>query len=133
MALPPLTPEQRSAALQRATDARRERAAVKVRLKSSGDSIADVIASGKENDAIGKMRVSALLESMPGIGRVRAILEEMQQTGDVGRFAAAISGRMITNIEKGFALAHRRAAAGDQTRGTTSKTWIVPREGEIDP
>ena len=71
MALPPLTPEQRSAALQRATDARRERAAVKVRLKSSGHSIAEVIASGKENDAIGKMRVSALLESMPGIGRVR--------------------------------------------------------------
>ncbi|MCA1781112.1 MAG: integration host factor, actinobacterial type [Dermatophilaceae bacterium] len=72
MALPPLTPEQRSAALLRATDARRERAAVKTRLKSAGDSIAEVIASGKENDAIGKMRVSALLESMPGIGRVRA-------------------------------------------------------------
>ena len=68
-----------------------------------------------------------------GIGRVRAILEEMQQTGDIGRFAEAISERMITNIEKGFALAHRRAAAGDQTRGTTSKTWISPREGEIDP
>jgi hypothetical protein len=50
-----------------------------------------------------------------GTGRVRAILEEMQETGDVGRFAAAISGRMITNIEEGFALAHRRAAAGDET------------------
>jgi hypothetical protein len=46
---------------------------------------------------------------------VRAILEEMQETGDIGRFAAAISGRMITNIEEGFALAHRRAAAGDET------------------
>lgn len=80
MALPPLTPEQRSAALQRATDARRERAAVKTRLKSSGDSIAEVIASGKENDAIGKMRVSALLESMPGIGRVRA-RQIMQDVG----------------------------------------------------
>ncbi|GEO39384.1 hypothetical protein GGE65_003354 [Skermanella aerolata] len=55
-----------------------------------------------------------------GIGRVRAILEEMQQTGDVGRFAAAISGRMITNIEKGFALANRRPAAGDEARETTS-------------
>jgi hypothetical protein len=50
-----------------------------------------------------------------GIGRVRAILEEMQQTGDIGRFAAAISGRMVNNIEKGFALAKRRPAAGDQT------------------
>lgn len=79
MALPPLTPEQRTAALQRATDARRERAAVKVRLKSAGDSIAEVIATGKDNEAIGKMRVSALLESMPGIGRVRAraIMDEV--------------------------------------------------------
>ncbi|MDO5501769.1 MAG: integration host factor, actinobacterial type [Actinomycetia bacterium] len=72
MALPPLTPEERSAALQRATEARRERAAVKSRLKASGESIADVIASGKDNDAIGKMRVSALLESMPGVGRIKA-------------------------------------------------------------
>ena len=50
-----------------------------------------------------------------GIARVRAILEEMQQTGDIGRFAAAISGRMVNNIEKGFALAKRRPAAGNQT------------------
>lgn len=79
MALPPLTPEQRSAALERATEARRERAAVKSRLKASGDSIEQVIASGKDNDAIGKMRVSALLESMPGVGRVRArqIMDEV--------------------------------------------------------
>lgn len=79
MALPPLTPEERSAALQRAAEARRERAAVKARLKTNGDSIEQVIASGKDNDAIGKMRVSALLESMPGIGRVRArqIMDEV--------------------------------------------------------
>ncbi|HHU11330.1 MAG TPA: 30S ribosomal protein S13 [Intrasporangiaceae bacterium] len=79
MALPPLTPEQRAAALERAAEARRERAAVKTRLKSSADSIEQVIADGKENDAIGKMRVSALLESMPGVGRVRAkqIMDEV--------------------------------------------------------
>jgi hypothetical protein len=50
-----------------------------------------------------------------GIDRVRAILDEMQQTGDIGRFAAAISGRMVNNIEKGFALANRRPAAGNET------------------
>ncbi len=55
MALPPLTAEQRSAALQRATEARRERAAVKSRLKNSGDSIEQIIAAGKENDAIGTL------------------------------------------------------------------------------
>ena len=52
--------------------ARRERAAVKNRLKYSQGSLAEVIAEGRENDVIGKMKVSALLESMPGVGRVRA-------------------------------------------------------------
>ena len=53
MALPPLTPEQRAAALEKAAKARKERAEVKNRL-------------------IGKMKVSALIESMPGVGKVRA-------------------------------------------------------------
>lgn len=72
MALPPLTPEQRIAALEKAAASRRERAAVKNRLKHAGGSLRAVIAEGKRNDVIGKMRVSALLESMPGVGRVRA-------------------------------------------------------------
>ena len=66
MALPPLTPEQRAAALEKAAEARRVRAEVKNRLKRSGASIAEVIASGQTDDIIGKMKVSALLESMPG-------------------------------------------------------------------
>ncbi|CCH78987.1 conserved hypothetical protein [Nostocoides japonicum T1-X7] len=79
MALPELTEEQRAAALERAALARRERAAVKNRLKHSGGSIADVIRDGKENEVIGKMRVSALLESMPGVGRAKArqIMDEV--------------------------------------------------------
>jgi transposase len=72
VALPPLTPEQRAAALQKAADARRERAEVKNRLKHSGASFASVLDEGQKNDVIGKMKVSALLESMPGVGKVRA-------------------------------------------------------------
>lgn len=72
MALPPLTPEQRAAALEKAAAARRERAEVKNRLKHSGASLHEVIKSGQENDVIGKMKVSALLESLPGVGKVRA-------------------------------------------------------------
>ena len=72
MALPPLTPEQRSAALEKAAQARRERAAVKNRLKYAQGDLQEVISEGKSNDVIGKMRVSALLESMPGVGRVKA-------------------------------------------------------------
>ncbi len=72
MALPPLTPEQRAAALDKAAQARRERAAVKNRLKYAQGNLQEVISEGKSNDVIGKMRVSALLESMPGVGRVKA-------------------------------------------------------------
>lgn len=79
MALPPLTPEQRSAALEKAAASRRERAEVKNRLKRGALSLQEVVADGKSNEVIGKMRVSALLESMPGVGRVRAaqIMEEV--------------------------------------------------------
>ncbi|HET8600630.1 MAG TPA: integration host factor, actinobacterial type [Segeticoccus sp.] len=79
MALPPLTPEQRAEALAKAAVARRERAAVKNRLKYAQGSLKEVIADGKDNEVIGKMKVSALLESMPGVGRVRArqIMEEV--------------------------------------------------------
>ena len=72
MALPELTPAQRAAALEKAAAARRTRAAVKHRLKYSAGSLSEVIDAGKTDDVIGKMRVSALLESLPGIGRVRA-------------------------------------------------------------
>ena len=79
MALPPLTPEQRAAALEKAAVARRERAAVKNRLKYAQGSLKEVITDGKANEVVGKMKVSALLESMPGVGRVRArqIMEEV--------------------------------------------------------
>ena len=79
MALPPLTPEQRAQALEKAAIARRERAAVKNRLKYAQGSLAEVIADGKSNDVVGKMKVAALLESMPGVGRVRArqIMDEV--------------------------------------------------------
>jgi len=72
VALPPLTPEQRKAALEKAAASRRERAEVKNRLKNAGASISDVLAQGQKNEVIGKMRVIDLLQSMPGLGKVRA-------------------------------------------------------------
>ena len=79
MALPPLTPEQRAAALEKAAAARRARAEVKNRLKYSQGSLGDVIAEGQASDIVGKMKVSALLEALPGVGKVRArqIMEEI--------------------------------------------------------
>ena len=80
MALPQLTAEQRQANLDKAAASRRERAEVKSRLKHSGGSILEVLQQGQSNDVIGKMRVSALLESLPGVGRVRA-RQLMQEVG----------------------------------------------------
>ena len=72
MALPRLTPEQRQANLDKAAASRRERAEVKNRLKHSGASLAEVLEQGQSNEVIGKMRVVDLLQSMPGVGKVRA-------------------------------------------------------------
>lgn len=72
VALPELTPQERAAALEKAALARRARAAVKNRLKYSQGSLAEVIAEGKDDPVLGKLRVSALLESLPGVGPVRA-------------------------------------------------------------
>ena len=72
MALPPLTPEQRAAALEKAAAARRARADLKVRLKSSGTSLREVLDSGQTDEAVGKMKVVAVLEAMPGVGKIKA-------------------------------------------------------------
>jgi hypothetical protein len=70
--VPELTTEQRRAALEKAAAVRRERAVVKNRLKHSGTSLADVLKSGQQDEVVGKMRVLDLLQSMPGLGKVRA-------------------------------------------------------------
>ncbi|HEV2373757.1 MAG TPA: integration host factor, actinobacterial type [Streptosporangiaceae bacterium] len=72
MALPPLTPDQRAAALEKAAKARKERAEVKNNLKRGALTLPAVLKQGQSDDTVGKMKVSALLEAMPGVGKVRA-------------------------------------------------------------
>ncbi|MEK6649097.1 MAG: guanylate kinase [Actinomycetota bacterium] len=74
MSAPPkLTPEQRSAALAKATASRRRRADLKAQVKNGLVTIKDVIDLAQTDSAIAKMRVSELLESIPGVGKIRAI------------------------------------------------------------
>ncbi len=78
MATPPiLTPEQRAAALVKAAEARAARAIIKVQLKQGTLSVADAVVSTDPN--VGKLRVLAMLESLPGLGKVKArkIMEEV--------------------------------------------------------
>jgi transposase len=102
VALPPLTPEQRQAALEKAAAARRERAEVKNRLKHSGASLSEVVQEGQKNAVIGKMRVSALLESLPGVGKVRAkqIMERLSISEN--RRVGGLGANQIAALEREF-------------------------------
>ena len=73
MALPPLTPQQRAAALEKAAAARATRAEIKNQLKYSKISLSQVIEKAKDDAALGKLKVLTLLESLPGIGKVKAL------------------------------------------------------------
>ncbi|MFP7696099.1 integration host factor, actinobacterial type [Trueperella sp. LYQ143] len=68
MALPTLTPEERVAALEKAAVARKKRAAIKEDLKSGKTKLSDVLKLAQDDPVIGKLKVSSLLQSMPGIG-----------------------------------------------------------------
>lgn len=102
MALPILTPEQRADALAKAAAARRERAEVKNRLKHSGTSLLSVVRAGQADDVIGKMKVSALLESMPGVGKVRArnIMERLGIAET--RRVRGLGANQIASLEREF-------------------------------
>lgn len=73
MPLPPdLTPEQRHAALEKAATARRHRAEVKDKLKAGSMSLGEVLDAGDRDEIIGKLKAVTVLESLPGLGKVRA-------------------------------------------------------------
>jgi outer membrane protein TolC len=71
MPLPSLTEEQRRDALAKAAEARRKRADLKAQLKAEKMSLRDVLGR-QDDDVVGKMKVSSVLESLPGVGKVRA-------------------------------------------------------------
>ena len=70
--LPALTPEERAAGLEKAARVRRERAEVKRNLKRGAMTLPDVLAFAAGDEVIAKTRVSDLVQSMPGVGKVRA-------------------------------------------------------------
>ena len=77
---PRLTEAERAAALERAAQARKVRAQIKAELKSGKRTLEEVITLGKSDDFVGKMKVSALIEALPGVGKVRA-LAVMEKVG----------------------------------------------------
>jgi len=73
MSTPPsLTPEQRAAALQKAAEARRVRAEVKSKLKMGLVTFDELLVLAGNDEVIAKLKVLAVLESLPGVGKVKA-------------------------------------------------------------
>ena len=72
-----MTPEQRAAALAKAAEARTARAEIKARLKMGSMSLKAALDSDDPN--VGKLKVVSLLESLPGVGKVKArrVMEEI--------------------------------------------------------
>lgn len=78
--LPPsLTPEQRLAALEKAAEARRQRAEVKERLKAGALTMPELFDAADRDEILGKLKVVSMLESMPQTGKVKArrIMKEL--------------------------------------------------------
>ena len=77
MALPQLTDEQRKAALEKAAKARHERAELREKIKKGEVSLESVLNS--DDPIASRMKVSTLIESLPGYGKAKAakIMDEL--------------------------------------------------------
>jgi DNA uptake protein ComE-like DNA-binding protein len=71
MPLPKLTEEQRAEALKKAAEARQKRAELRKKLKSGEVDVKDII-NKTDDPIVSRMKVSSLLESLPGVGKARA-------------------------------------------------------------
>ncbi len=72
MAVPVLTNEQRIAASAKAVEIRTKRAALRRQLKDSKVSFSEVLSVSNSDDIVSGMRVLTILESLPGIGKIKA-------------------------------------------------------------
>lgn len=74
MSLPSLSDQDRADALKKAAAARQVRSETKTKLRSGALSVSDVIDASATDAALSRLKVSDLLEALPGIGKVRAAL-----------------------------------------------------------
>jgi len=103
MSLPVRTPEQRAADLAKGARVRRLRADVKASLKRGTADLPDVLAKAADDDVIGKMKVAALIEAMPGVGKVKAAQIMERLCIDVSRRVLGLGGNQRQALEDEFA------------------------------
>jgi guanylate kinase len=103
MALPPrLTDEQRLKALEKAANSRKRRAFVKSELKQGSLDIEAVLELSKTDDAVANMRVRELLESLSGVGKVRALTMMERLEISPTRRVKGLGRHQITQIRNEF-------------------------------
>jgi transposase len=78
--LPKLSDEARIAALAKAAQVRKARAELKEQLKQGKTTLSAVLDRAETDDVVGRLKVSAVLQAMPGIGKIRAtqIMEKLK-------------------------------------------------------
>ncbi|MBU4555502.1 MAG: integration host factor [Actinobacteria bacterium] len=79
MALPNLSDADRKAALKKAAEARQKRAELRAQIKAGDVSFKQVMAKS-DDPIVARMKVTTLLESLPGFGKAKAakIMDELE-------------------------------------------------------
>jgi len=97
MAIPQLSPEERSKALAKAQKIRSERMEVRKQLKAGKLSLEKIL-NDANNEIYAKMRVKYLLESLPQIGKITA-LKLMEEIGiDEARRVQGLGSRQKAQL-----------------------------------
>jgi guanylate kinase len=108
---PVLTEAERAAALAKARTSRSHRAEIKAKVRAGSLTVEQVLDLASSDEAVAKMRVSELLESMSGVGKVRAI---------------AILDRI------GISRTRRVMGLGHHQRSALIKEFSIPRDNNHD-
>ena len=86
-----------SAKLAKAAEARKARAELKAALKRGETNLKDVLDKAETDEIIGKTKVSALLEALPKVGKVKAkeIMEDPRLLRPVVYAASVIASAVL--------------------------------------
>lgn len=129
MPVPSLTTEQRAAALVKAAAARKDRSELREKLRNGSLGLAELLdGSAVTSDAtVTKMRVSALLEALPGVGKTRAaqIMERLEIAANrrVGGLGVHQRRALVAEFER------RAKAQRARTSSRTARTVVAPGTG----
>lgn len=152
---PALSAQERAAALEKAAASRKRRAEVKRELKDGKLTISRIYEIAAHDEAVAKMRVIELIESIPGVGKVRSAAALDRLSISRTRRIQGLGRHQLQALVNEFEPGHHRVKPGTllvlsgpggvgkstiarelRSRGvywvSVSATTRPPRDGEID-